>query len=137
MKNKILVSVLGVVVIGAAVWFFAGNTKTPSVAPVVNENVPAAPQAPAADSVPAPTMPAASGIPMAEVVKHNSADSCYIVVLGNVYDVTSFISEHPGGPEKILNLCGTDGTAAFERKHGGQPQPEQTLASFKIGVLAK
>lgn len=72
---------------------------------------------------------------MAEVAQNNSAAKCWIVVNRNVYDVTNFINKHPGGPEKVLRLCGTDGTSAFTQKHGGQEKPEATLASLKIGVL--
>jgi L-lactate dehydrogenase (cytochrome) len=62
----------------------------------------------------------------AEVAKHNSRKSCWIVralfhrraacideyptlqVLdSNVYDVTSFVSKHPGGAAIILNQAGT------------------------------
>ena len=88
---------------------------------------------------PAPT-PAPAPKPgtytMAQVAAHNSQTSCYTVVQGSVYDVTSFISQHPGGARAILSLCGRDGTAAFEGQHGGQGRPAAELASFKIGTLA-
>jgi cytochrome b involved in lipid metabolism len=72
---------------------------------------------------------------MADVLTHNNKDDCYTTVRGSVYDVTSWIYKHPGGAEKILALCGKDGTSAFEGKHGGQARPETELASFKIGEL--
>lgn len=31
-----------------------------------------------------------------EVAKHNSRESCWIIVHGKVYDVTEFLDEHPG-----------------------------------------
>lgn len=72
-----------------------------------------------------------------EVAKHNSSASCYTVVNNNVYDVTSFITKHPGGSSKILRICGKDGTASFTDQHGGQRKPEQELAGLQIGVLIK
>ncbi|WP_368859721.1 cytochrome b5 domain-containing protein [Enterococcus faecalis] len=51
--------------------------------------------------------------------------------------MTNWIYKHPGGPGKILGLCGKDGTSAFEGQHGGQARPEAELASFKIGTLSK
>jgi cytochrome b involved in lipid metabolism len=72
-----------------------------------------------------------------EVAKHNSSASCYTVVNDNVYDVTSFITKHPGGSSKILRICGKDGTASFTDQHGGQRKPEQELAGLQIGVLIK
>lgn len=74
---------------------------------------------------------------LAEVALHNSGTSCWTAINGNVYDVTSWINEHPGGPEAILSLCGTDGSTAFNDQHGGQSRPEAELATFKIGALAQ
>jgi cytochrome b involved in lipid metabolism len=68
---------------------------------------------------------------------HADAASCYSVVNGSVYDLTNWITKHPGGQQAIKGLCGKDGTAAFTGKHGGQQKPETMLASFKIGVLAQ
>lgn len=74
---------------------------------------------------------------MAEVALHASATSCYSVVNGSVYDLTSWIPNHPGGERAIKGICGKDGSDGFNGKHGGKPQPESTLASFKIGTLVK
>jgi cytochrome b involved in lipid metabolism len=70
-----------------------------------------------------------------DVSQHNSKDSCWTVVRGEVFDLTQWISRHPGGPEKILNICGKDGTKAFVNKHGSQEKPESILEGFKIGKL--
>ncbi len=72
-----------------------------------------------------------------DVEKHGSKDDCYTAVRGSVYDVTAWISKHPGGEKAILSICGKDGTAQFEGKHGGQPRPENELSSFKIGTLTQ
>ncbi len=72
---------------------------------------------------------------MADVATHKDGTSCWTTINGGVYDVTSWINQHPGGPGAILSLCGKDGSSAFTDQHGGQMQPEQELASFKIGVL--
>ncbi|PKQ32468.1 MAG: hypothetical protein CVT62_04030 [Actinobacteria bacterium HGW-Actinobacteria-2] len=72
---------------------------------------------------------------MAQVQQHASATSCWTVVDGKVYDVTNWINQHPGGPQRIIGLCGTDGTAAFHGQHGSQSQPNKTLAGFQIGTL--
>ncbi|MDB4984469.1 MAG: conserved rane protein of unknown function [Patescibacteria group bacterium] len=81
--------------------------------------------------------PAANTYTMAQVATHKDATSCWTTINGNVYDVTAWINQHPGGPGRILALCGTDGSAAFNGQHGGQARPASELASFKIGVLAK
>jgi cytochrome b involved in lipid metabolism len=59
------------------------------------------------------------------------------VVNGGVYDLTSWIGQHPGGSKAILGICGKDGSAAFNEQHSSQRRPANELAGFKIGVLAK
>ena len=59
-----------------------------------------------------------------EVAQHNSADSCWVVLYGSVYDVTSFIPEHPGGSKIILQLAGKDATEEYDPVH-----PPGTLES--------
>jgi L-lactate dehydrogenase (cytochrome) len=41
-----------------------------------------------------------------EVAKHNSRESCWVVVNGYAYDVTDFLDEHPGGAAIILKYGG-------------------------------
>lgn len=74
---------------------------------------------------------------MADVAGHNSRSSCWTAINGGVYDVTKWITQHPGGQQAILSLCGTDGSDAFNGQHGGQRRPASELAAFKIGVLAQ
>ncbi len=80
-------------------------------------------------------VPTPIGITMAEVTQHNSKDSCWTAINGSVYDVTSYIYKHPGGPSRILALCGKDGSKAFEGQHEGDARPEAKLASLKINTL--
>lgn len=74
---------------------------------------------------------------MVEVALHADATSCYSVVNGSVYDLTSWITKHSGGQQAIKCPCGKDGTSAFTGKHCGDARPETTLTTFKIGVLAQ
>ncbi len=78
---------------------------------------------------------AAKTFTMAEVATHNSQQDCWAVVDGNVYNLTSWISRHPGGPDKIIPLCGTDATANFHGQHDDQARPNDQLATFKLGTL--
>jgi cytochrome b involved in lipid metabolism len=76
------------------------------------------------------------GITATEVAKHNTATDCWSVVNKNVYDLTSYVSSHPGGASAISALCGKDATSAFTGQHGGQAKPTNVLASFKLGTLS-
>lgn len=73
-----------------------------------------------------------------ELAKHNSANSCWLLVSGKIYDVTSFINAHPGGAKEILPTCGTDATAAYASRGGtGSHSSSATamLADYYIGDL--
>ena len=101
--------------------------------------VKAAPSASAsvAPSTSAEPTVSASGYTMAKVKTHASAASCWSVINGNVYDLTAWINQHPGGSGAILSLCGTDGTAGFTGMHQGQRKPESRLSGYLLGPLAK
>ncbi|KAL4934491.1 fatty acid alpha-hydroxylase [Aspergillus undulatus] len=46
----------------------------------------------------------------AEVESHNSAKSCYVTLGSKVYDITSFVEDHPGGGDLVLEYAGKDVT---------------------------
>jgi cytochrome b involved in lipid metabolism len=54
---------------------------------------------------------------MNEVSKHNSPDDLWIVIEDKVYDLTNWISKHPGGHLPLHGLAGKDATEAFENFH--------------------
>lgn len=60
-----------------------------------------------------------------EIQKHNSKDSCWVIVHGKAYDVTEFLPEHPGGQNIILKYAGKDATEAYEPIH-----PPDTLDKY-------
>lgn len=79
--------------------------------------------------------PEDDAVTMAEVEDNDTADSCWAVMEGTVYDLTDWVDQHPGGGNRIEALCGTDATEAFEDQHGGQDAPEDQLSEFEIGSL--
>ena len=138
--NKNIIIVLAVVLVAAGAWFFGFPQKPAETEPTVFKETisPPVSEAPApTDSATAPVAPVVPTISMADVALHNTPESCYAVVRGDVFDLTAWIAAHPGGEKAILSLCGTDGTAAFERKHAGQPKQEEMLVGFKIGELSQ
>jgi cytochrome b involved in lipid metabolism len=88
---------------------------------------------------PAPTTSTApkTSFTLSEVAKHSTQTDCWTTINGSIYDVTSWINQHPGGAGAIISLCGIDGSSAFNGQHGGQARPATELASFKIGTLTK
>lgn len=74
---------------------------------------------------------------LSDVVMHKDEKSCYSVINGNVYDLTMWINLHPGGKDRILSICGIDGTEKFMNKHKGGQKFMNILSRFRIGVLSQ
>lgn len=49
----------------------------------------------------------------ADVAKHNTKDDLWVIIDGQVYDVTTFFDDHPGGGEVFLEHAGGDASSAF------------------------
>ena len=54
---------------------------------------------------------------MDQVKLHNKLDDCWVVVNGDVLDVTDFISDHPGGKQAIIMFAGKNATEEFNMLH--------------------
>lgn len=65
-------------------------------------------------------------IPYDEVQKHVTMDDCWVIIKGNVYDVTYFLETHPGGKQAILMRAGKDVTKLFSQIH-----PTDALQSLR------
>ncbi|KPI90957.1 Cytochrome b5 [Papilio xuthus] len=69
-----------------------------------------------------------------EVKRHHDRRSAWIIIHNDVYDVTSFLGEHPGGEESLLEFAGKDGTKGFEDV-GHSQDAREMLVKYKIGTL--
>ncbi|CUS23254.1 LAQU0S09e00650g1_1 [Lachancea quebecensis] len=49
-----------------------------------------------------------------ELATHTSAEDCWLAIHGSVYDVTRYLTQHPGGAQVMLKLAGKDATAQFD-----------------------
>jgi cytochrome b involved in lipid metabolism len=49
---------------------------------------------------------------MEKVAQHNTRDDLWVVVDDLVFDLTSFVGEHPGGPTILLEWAGRDASQA-------------------------
>ncbi|MFA6257429.1 MAG: cytochrome b5 domain-containing protein [Candidatus Paceibacterota bacterium] len=87
---------------------------------------------------PAPTPNPTLALTMAELAKHNSRQSCWLLVSGKIYDVTTYLNQHPAGASTILQTCGTDATVAYSTRGGNGTHSSSAnalLANFFIGNL--
>ncbi|PIZ83262.1 hypothetical protein COX97_01385 [Candidatus Pacearchaeota archaeon CG_4_10_14_0_2_um_filter_05_32_18] len=112
-KLKVVIFTLIVVILAAIIVFSVGNTTSNTIKSTdsgkqglsllgntIQNNMPL-------------------GIPLEELSKHDSETDCWVVYQGKVYDLTSWLTKHPGGVKTILPHCGTQNfEVAFKAKHG-------------------
>merc|ERR1712232_855765 len=78
--------------------------------------------------------PGMAAYTMEEVAKHTTKTDCWVVVAGQVLDVTSFLSQHPGGELAILTFAGKDATEEFNMIHPPDVIPKYAPDAI-IGVV--
>lgn len=69
-----------------------------------------------------------------QVAAHNKEGDAWVVVDGKVFDVTKFLSQHPGGKKVLLMESGKDATEKFRMFH--KPTVLQQYEKLQIGVIA-
>ena len=75
-------------------------------------------------------------IDIASVREHTSRADCWLAIEGGVYNVSEFLSEHPGGETVLLQRAGGDATRAFrDAKHSARVRDEM-LPRLMVGRLA-
>lgn len=79
-----------------------------------------------------------SNYTLAEVEENRTPASCWTIINGSVYNITSYIPNHPGGPAEISQICGRDGSELFakpaQHASGGA---KDVLSQFEIGKLVQ
>jgi cytochrome b involved in lipid metabolism len=120
-------------------------TPTPAQSATVKPSASATPspsqsatQSPSPSKSATPSASMISGLTkltLEEVKKHDSGTSCWSIVYGNVFDLTKWITKHPGGPAVIRAICGKDGSDAFEGQHAGEGKPANQLSNYYLGKL--
>uniref|UniRef100_A0A3B3TQU2 Cytochrome b5 type B n=1 Tax=Poecilia latipinna TaxID=48699 RepID=A0A3B3TQU2_9TELE len=69
-----------------------------------------------------------------EVRMHNMSNDTWLIIHNKIYDITSFLEEHPGGEEVLLEQGGSDATESFEDV-GHSTDAREMLQQFYIGEL--
>lgn len=136
MKNLTLSAIIIFLFIISAI--FAANLITkPTInistnSAITNNNQPSANQIQNPSTT--TTTPNPNTFTLDQVRMHSTKNDCYLVVKNNVYDVSSYISSHPGGKQNITTRCGTEVTGIFAQIHSNKAW--DLLAKYKIGTLA-
>jgi len=53
-----------------------------------------------------------------ELKQHNTPDDAWSAFYGKVYNITPYLSFHPGGEKELMRVAGRDGTKLFAATHG-------------------
>ncbi|XP_010930312.1 uncharacterized protein [Elaeis guineensis] len=70
-----------------------------------------------------------------EISLHTTKKDCWLFIHGKVYDVTTFLEDHPGGEEVLLNASANgDATESFEEV-GHSSTAISMMESYVIGVV--
>ncbi|KAA8566041.1 hypothetical protein EYC84_009840 [Monilinia fructicola] len=72
----------------------------------------------------------------AEAAAHNTKKDLFMVIHDKVYDTSSFVDEHPGGEEVLLDVGGQDATEAFEDV-GHSDEAREILDGLLVGTLKR
>jgi flavocytochrome c len=72
----------------------------------------------------------------AEIAKHNSEGDLWVVIEGKVYDLTSFLPDHPGGKKAIMLFAGKDATEEFNMLHPPNVLKKYLSPEALLGTVA-
>ncbi|XHG06338.1 hypothetical protein AWENTII_009543 [Aspergillus wentii] len=69
-----------------------------------------------------------------DVAAHNLKDDIWIVIHGQVFDITKYMQDHPGGADVLVEVAGSDATAAYE-DIGHSEDAREIMQPYMIGTL--
>ncbi|KAJ5467386.1 hypothetical protein N7475_005138 [Penicillium sp. IBT 31633x] len=81
-------------------------------------------------------MSATQEFTLQEIAKHSTKKDLYLIVHDKVYDCSSFVDEHPGGEEVLLDVGGQDSTEAFEDV-GHSDEAREILDGLLVGTVKR
>lgn len=76
------------------------------------------------------------------VALYSTVDDCWLIINNNVYDVSTFLGQHPGGASTITPYCGKEATKAFDTQDRGSDgrhsnSATSMLADYLIGTISQ
>ena len=85
-----------------------------------------------------PAVAADRVISEAELANHARPEACWMAIRGVVYDLTTYLPDHPSQPRIIEPWCGKDATDAYDTKTKGRPHSkdaDELLPKYRIGIV--
>lgn len=71
------------------------------------------------------------------VLRNGGAKGSWLVIDGVVYDITDFLTQHPGGAHVLRGYAGMDGSLGYQRVHAGRTEVEAMLEIYAIGTVRR
>lgn len=87
---------------------------------------------------PAPAVASDKHYTIAELARHATPEDCWMAIRGDVYDLTSYLPDHPSRPALINPWCGKEATEAYNTKTRGRAhslEADELLPQYRIGRL--
>ncbi|KAJ5615374.1 hypothetical protein N7537_000488 [Penicillium hordei] len=69
-----------------------------------------------------------------DVAAHNTKGDTWMVIHGQVFELTKYLQDHPGGADALIEVAGTDATAAYEDV-GHSEDAREIMQPFLVGTL--
>lgn len=70
-----------------------------------------------------------------ELARHGTSDDAWVSYNGEVYDITSFMAAHPGGPQIVESYLGSDVGVAMTEEHRHSEAAFELLERYHVGSL--
>jgi sulfite reductase alpha subunit-like flavoprotein len=69
-----------------------------------------------------------------DVALHQKRGDLWLIIHGKVYDVSTFLNQHPGNPQVLLDVAGQDASAEFDAATHS-PEAFEQMQQFLIGEV--
>lgn len=89
-------------------------------------------------SIAASVTPAVKTVTTSQLAANKSSGSCWVSYKKKVYNVSSYLSKHPGGRQELLNVCGQQIDSLSNGHSGGSfgsSKIQNILGDFFVGNL--
>lgn len=75
-----------------------------------------------------------------EIARHSTVSDCWLLISNKVYNLTGYLTAHPGGVQTISPYCGKEASQAFATKDTGNAHSANAnnlLANYYVGDLGQ
>ncbi|QQK41801.1 Cytochrome b5 reductase, putative [Penicillium digitatum] len=69
-----------------------------------------------------------------DVAAHNTKGDTWVIIHGQVFELTKYLQDHPGGADALMEVAGIDATAAYEDV-GHSEDAREIMQPFLVGTL--